>query len=484
MSTDTKAAGTNSRIRRRRHLDVLFKSFSPLNKSLGGNSDISSVSKEQVLIPQEFTPHQYAIFLLHVAAELEHVLMIQYLYAGYSLGGPHVPLEHHHDVPQWRETILGIAKEEMGHLMTMQNLLRCLGGPLNLDREDFPWDSEFYPFPFKLEPLTRESLAKYIVVEAPADWSGEEAEEIKAIAKMSADDATLHRVGLLFETIQKLLEDDTALKDIYFQSSTYPFQATWDEWGRGYHGGARGNSVSGQTAMPGTPDVILMSVTSRTDTLEALKAVATQGEAAPSSDENAPSHFARFLRIFRGMPKDGAWSATRGVPEDPIAVPDFIDNEEASLWDGAPITHPESKCWAHLLNTRYHLLLNSLLHTYDFSNNLTDGSQVSPRGLLIHATFGEMYNLRAISEILVQSPLNEEDSDKKAGPPFQMPFTLKQSHDQADRWQHHLDLLETSRSLIDQLKSINSDLVNNPFLQTCAKIDAETAGRIQAILRK
>ncbi len=33
----------------------------------------------------------------------------------------------------------------MGHLVTVQNLHTALGLPLNLDREDYPWGSDFYP---------------------------------------------------------------------------------------------------------------------------------------------------------------------------------------------------------------------------------------------------------------------------------------------------------------------------------------------------
>jgi hypothetical protein len=44
-----------------------------------------------------------------------------------------------------QEVILGIAKEEMAHLITVQNVLRLIGGPLNLDRNDYPWDAPFYP---------------------------------------------------------------------------------------------------------------------------------------------------------------------------------------------------------------------------------------------------------------------------------------------------------------------------------------------------
>lgn len=63
--------------------------------------------------PLEFCWRDYAILLLHVAAEIEHALMVQYLYAAYSLGGPQVPAEKRAAVQNWQAIILGIAKEEM-----------------------------------------------------------------------------------------------------------------------------------------------------------------------------------------------------------------------------------------------------------------------------------------------------------------------------------------------------------------------------------
>ena len=45
----------------------------------------------QVVVPPEFSGRDYAIFLLRIAAEVEHSLMAQYLFAAYSLGGPDVP---------------------------------------------------------------------------------------------------------------------------------------------------------------------------------------------------------------------------------------------------------------------------------------------------------------------------------------------------------------------------------------------------------
>jgi hypothetical protein len=434
------------------------------------------------LIPPELSPHQYAVLLLHIAAEIEHALMVVYLYAGFSLGGPQVPEERRIEVGEWRETILGIAKEEMGHLMTVQNLLRCLGGPLNLDREDYPWDSEFYPFPFRLEPLSRQSLAKYVYAESPPpdQWVSEEANEIRALAKSAGHEADLHRVGLLYEQLESLFDDPAALKDADFRGSTYPFQANGDEWGRGYQSEAHGNGAG--AAAPKLPDVILMPVTCRTDALRALKAIATQGEANPTADDGAPSHFARFLDIFRKFPKASEWQPSMDVPVNPIVVTNLTDDEDIQPWAGTPITNPAGQLWAHLFNVRYQALLTNLLHTFEYPNNLSETSQLTPRGLLIHSTFGEMYNLRSLSQVLMQTPLSSMDLNCRAGPPFQMPYTLKLPVDSCDRWRVHLDLLSASESLVDRL--LQTEHGNHrTYLLALREADRQTSTMIESISR-
>jgi hypothetical protein len=102
--------------------------------------------------PEEMTWRDYLIMLLHIGSELEHGLMVQYLYAAYSLGGDHLSEEDQAEVQQWQDLILTVAREEMGHLLTVQNLLCVVGGPISFDRENYPWDSPFYPFQFNFEP--------------------------------------------------------------------------------------------------------------------------------------------------------------------------------------------------------------------------------------------------------------------------------------------------------------------------------------------
>src|SRR5580698_4261457 len=59
--------------------------------------------------PAEFNWREYAIFLLSMGAEIEHSLMVQYLYAAWSLGGSDVPVPHQQEVATWQRIVLGVA---------------------------------------------------------------------------------------------------------------------------------------------------------------------------------------------------------------------------------------------------------------------------------------------------------------------------------------------------------------------------------------
>ena len=70
---------------------------------------------------------------LHQAAEIEHGLMIQYLFPALSLkkrGDEGITPRQLVLTRSWEAVILGVAVEEMGHLGTVCNLLTAVGdGP-------------------------------------------------------------------------------------------------------------------------------------------------------------------------------------------------------------------------------------------------------------------------------------------------------------------------------------------------------------------
>src|SRR3954447_20670861 len=62
--------------------------------------------------PDNQSPVKEARYLLRALAEVEHALLAQYLYAAYTATSP-----------QTTRKLVEIAKEEMGHLLCVQNLL-------------------------------------------------------------------------------------------------------------------------------------------------------------------------------------------------------------------------------------------------------------------------------------------------------------------------------------------------------------------------
>ncbi|WP_316839073.1 ferritin-like protein [Pedobacter gandavensis] len=427
-----------------------------------GLKSFQATLEKPVEIPYEFNAKDYLSFLLYINSEIEHGLMLQYLYAGYSIGGAQIPEQYQQKVKGWQDIILGIAKEEMGHFISVQNVLKLIGAPLSFGRMDYPWDTPFYPFPFKLERLTLDSLAKYVYAESPEEWINSDdpiAKEIKE--KVYKETIDPHRVGALFQVILKLIKDTEQIPDDLFQANTYPFQAKFDEWGRGYTGGQRGSASSGPK---GSPDVLVAPLTCRDDAYAALEEIAEQGE-APDIEENndKPSHFERFLLVYKEMrelelEQKIAWQASRNVATNPfVAERNSDDSLQASINVGTDyqrdaITNPEARAWAHLFNIRYRMLLNYLAHSFLLDNGFNNSGAVSPRATIINATFGEMYNLRSISNVLVQTPLNPPGTDDKmAGPPFSMPYTLDLPMGEANRWREHQDLIEASEIVIESL---------------------------------
>ncbi len=467
-----------------RHLDGLLHS----RRALGKSSEVLSESVQAPLVPPaEFSWPDFLSYLIYIDAEIEHCLLVQYLYAAYSLGGPQVPEKYRKQIADWQEVILGIAKEEMGHLISVLNVLKLTGAPLNVGREDFPWDCEFYPFPFSLEPLSLKSLACYVYAESPTDWSGPESEAVKKLVGEVTHNP--HQVSALFEVILDLLKDPVRIPDNLFQAHTLPFQASFAQWGRGYHGGARGDARSANPV--GTPNVIVNQVGSRDSAVASLSQIAEQGEACPDISPDAPSHFARFLRIFCEMQKlepefkrDG-WSPSRNCALNPYVAcetgspPPSMSLKKQRERD--PITAEEAKLWANLFNVRYRLLLNFLIHSFDLTDAIIDTGPRSPLGTLINATFAEMYNLRAISTTLMELPISADTSGKTAGPPFQMPYTLSAPSGEANRWRQHKQVLFASTSLIEQALKVTPP-TRHRYLNSLREADAKLIEVIDVIL--
>ena len=436
--------------------------------------------------PEEMSWRDYLVMLLHIAAEIEHALMVEYLYAAYSLGGPAVGA-HTSTVRAWHDELVTIAREEMGHLLSVQNALVLLGAPISFERDDYPWSGPFNAFPFALERLTLTSLAKYVYSEMPADdaISGPDVEVARRVRELVGQEAGV-RVGQVYDRILALVENPALVPESSFHPESYDAQADWDEWGRSY----RPETHQPYTSTPDIPPphsrkttVFVTKVATRTELSASLRAIASQGEAEHLGRKTkaAPSHFDRFAAMFRRyevlLAEDPNWSPSRLVPVNPV-----VTSAGASAPEGATrITAPDSCTWASLFNIRYRMLLTLLTYASTGPREQPELAE-QRRAYVVSRIFGEMYNLKALAGVLVRLPLGDPDAPERAGPPFQMPYTLVLPPE-TSFWRMQIDLLDSSADLARELLSHPHGLPDGVrYLHALREADATARTWIEQLL--
>ncbi len=88
------------------------------------------------------------IYMLCEAAELEHGIMCQYLFAAFSLKqttAEGLTTEQLAAVTRWRQQISHVATQEMLHLALVHNLLSAIGAAPHLARPNLPQPASHYP---------------------------------------------------------------------------------------------------------------------------------------------------------------------------------------------------------------------------------------------------------------------------------------------------------------------------------------------------
>lgn len=382
------------------------------------------------------------LLLLQTAAEIEHSLLAEYLYAAYSLNPE--------TFPQWsfREILVGIAREEMGHLIGVQNLLLSLGGPLSFERDDQPFN-DFYPFPFTLEPFSLKTVAEYVLVEMPDIKQippdlGFDFEQVKQDAGVAQSGEVINRVGLLYELLGRLVQQ---LDESHFHQDSVNWQATPQEWAA---------SVLNLT---------IRTVGSREEAAALLGDIGRQGEGISEPPGGTPSHFRRFFKLYQEMRAFGTAPLSENVPTNP----DTHDPDAPGY-----ISDGNSRLWAHLFNLRYRILLAQLDHHLRLRIDLQPqrGARIRLRSWCIE----EMKTyLTGISAELTQMPQHDppQFSDGRlrlAGPPFELPYSLNLPVREVDRWRYHEMLAEHSLSLVDE---IHASLPEQPFLSQLSAWDQQ-----------
>ncbi|HWN69492.1 MAG TPA: ferritin-like domain-containing protein [Haliangium sp.] len=455
-------------------------------------------------------PREEAAILLTQAAEVEHALMAQYLYAAYAVRRQHDQQRVRNQSALLRRFMLQLAREEMGHLMSVQNLLRLIGAPLHLGGMTAQIHPGALPFRYTLEPLSTRSLAKYITAERPARVADpilrDKLERIADIARQANAGQPVAHIGAIYERLRQIFEAE--LDDSHFHDDPDSLQARWDDWGyddtdRSPHQ-SRKVLVCHAAVAPGSGSDQLSL---RQQAVAALRQIGEQGEGYP---EVADCHYQRLLHLYdlvAALESQGfvhhwpvAVNPTTRRP-DTSARPEALHGQEPSA---SYIESERSRDWAQLFNLRYRLLLGYTRHFLHspgprYENDaeaLERLGDYTPRGLLLRGAFDEMRHLRQIAMKLVTMPLRDGDTSVHAGPTFELralpgeagagdTAAMTATGSAAARpsrpsaWAQHRALIDASAPVIQAL--LAGDEPPNPFLQDLERADRQIVEALDAL---
>jgi hypothetical protein len=377
------------------------------------------------LDPVPASAEQEAVALVRIAAEVEGALVPQYLFSASSLlpGVSARPpgFDHAIQSDDWYDAMRVLAKQEMGHLVTLQNLLLSLGAAPHLDRENFPAASPLYPFPFSLQPLRPATLARYVCAEAPRNVAAADQPDLADAQRVAAiGDGQIPRAGQIYERLFYLFQDGNAPQNPWPDLQN-PFP-NWPDWHvdparLGFNQDRQATAAEwrgqGDDEQPDTA-IYILPIRDKASARLAIHALGIQGEGPIGN--GGVTHFDKCLRMFREL------RAVGQQPGAPAFVRNQADDPRTGLGGSATISHPATLVWARLGNVRYQMLLTDIALSLAVGSTGTLASIQATRSDVLGWAFREMLaNIKPLSEELRQMPLTAEAGAALAGMPFELP---------------------------------------------------------------
>ncbi len=434
----------------------------------------------------ELNTREDLIDTLHLAAELEHNLMCQYLFAAYTLkrstgeGLDEVQLEK---TRGWGALMTLVARQEMEHMGLVLNLLSAIGGTPYFQRPNFPQRKERYGklgIKSELTRFDKETIRRFQDFEAPHPLPGPDfcaasggipREEIRA--QLLAPQVFTHAApaealaGAGTDAGAQALPSEipfTSVQDLY-QSLAAGFVTVAEKIGeKNLFNGNVDAEIWGGPNTPygaGSMDDLsqygldLIQVVDLRTAIEAIVEIIEQGEgilAPPDYIEH--THYCIFTNILKGM---GGFDAARPVVRNPLTkmYPDITAPDEVNL-----ITRPETREIANLFNLTYELMLLMMLFLYG-SNKKTKAETVG----LMNAIFFPLMTMfiRPLSEVLTLLPAFK-DKKGNAGPGFELSsdtLVLPPPSETWDEFQRRFDILawQFDNLWIYELRPANDPIV-------------------------
>jgi hypothetical protein len=355
------------------------------------------------------THREHLWWLLAEAAQLEHMIMCQYLYAEFTLkdAADGLTPEQTKAISGWRRTLRTIAVEEMLHLALVCNLMSAIGAAPSFWRPNFPQRSGHFPSGLQLDllPFGERALSHFLYLERPEGMERHDAEGFVPGApplEPVAETELMPR-GQEFATIGHLyrgIEDGLRTLAARF--------------------GERALFVGSPRAQA-TPELFggwkqLVAVTDLASALKAVEEIIEQGEGARGDWRDA--HYGRFLAIWEEhgalRSADPSFEPARPVlaartrqPYD-VAVPVPIVTD--------PLTHAVAETAAVAYETLLHVLLRLFTHTDETDEQLR---------VLVGAALPLMSGvLRPLATALTTLPVGPEHPGRSAGFSFEMFYVM------------------------------------------------------------
>jgi hypothetical protein len=345
-------------------------------------------------------------YLLSQAAELEHGVMCQYLYAAFSLRtepGPGLQADQLEAVERWRRVILAISAEEMLHWAMVQNLLTAVGSAPYVSRPHLPHQARGYPpgVQLRLVPFGEAALEHFVYFERPegverADGRGFEPVGLppppmrpEDIVPRGQDFATQ---GHLYRSIEagivrlasRLGEDRLFIGPSFHQADETTFR-----W----------------------PD--LVPITDVEGASRTIQRIVEQGEGATGDWSTA--HYGRFLGVLEEYLEvrkaDPDFS-----PAHPVVAAGMrgVEGIEPEVY----ITDLDTGGCSDLFNAVYELLLQMIARYFAFGHETAE-----QREALANIAVRLMFTaIKPLGLLLARLPVGPDHPEGTAGANFQLPY--------------------------------------------------------------
>ena len=341
--------------------------------------------------------------LLAEAAEVEHTLMCSYLYVAFSLRAKDdvaLSAAERAAVARWRETILGVAIEEMSHLLVVANVSAALGGRPHLARPNFPVSPGYFPsgVAVKLAPFSEATLDHLIFLERPRGVKGHDGPGFQ-----EAD----YRREEAYEGLMPGVRDYRTVGDLYEVLKSTLTQAH-EVIGTGLFIGGAGAQVDGK--LIGAKDV--RPVLDLPEAIAALDTIVEQGEGSPGDRED--SHYRRF-QMVRSEYETLRAANPSFAPARPSAT-NPVMRRPPDPEDKVFVEHPEAARVLDFANAVYGHLLRLLVQAFGRSGPRAADEQRDCIDAAVHL----MHAVDRLGSLLARLPATPSAQGDTAGLTFTM----------------------------------------------------------------